>query len=286
MKRLIILLFAILISVLSFAQQKMTRVTLKSGTIVTGTIVEFNPSSHITLNVSGFETRIEMADVESVEAAPGEAAPSLGNDASIVSVESSNYPPVHIVEIGPYELELILVKGGQFSMGFDGRGSQKLRSEPVHEVILNDYYVNRYPLGKDLVTYLKSGKGDPDENYRSYSAKGWRDANKIAESLATVTGLPFQLISESQWEYMATTDAKSLLEVERNESNYCLDLFGEYIETARPIVDPTGPTRGSSHVVRFLDAAGPQVFGRESENKSLVSNVIRISVLASALFNN
>ncbi len=282
MKRVLLILIALTIGVICLAQQKQSRVTLKSGTVITGTIVEINPTSHIILNVAGFETRFEMSDIASIE----EASTITTTNEEILVTNPSNkviYPPVYKVEVGPYQLEMILVKGGKFKMGYDGRGSQDLRSEPVHDVILSDFYINRVPLKKDLVDYLKSGVEEQDTKGRSYSAKSWKDANKIAKLLATATGLPFRMITESQFEYVAVIDNNPLFEVEKYEVNYCYDWFDVYLDTGRAAVDPIGPGKGRSHVIRAFSASGSNIYGRSNEYDAKPAHSIRVTFPASAI---
>ena len=66
MKKLLILLFTIIPIVVS-AQEKISVVTLKSGTELKGVIKSIDPTDALTIVVSGIETTIKMADVTKVE---------------------------------------------------------------------------------------------------------------------------------------------------------------------------------------------------------------------------
>ena len=287
MKKLIFLLAALFAVITSSFAQTQTRVTLKSGAVVTGALVSFNPASHIILNVGGCDTTIDMKDVLSVEdnnpankplqSANVEVAASQGSEAQDSVPE---YPDSFIMRVGPYDIEMVLIRGGKFAMGYDGRGSMNMNSEPVHDVNLSDFYVNKEPITKDVVRYLE--KGDIEysgvKHYRPFS---WKNANRVSELLAIETGLPIQLISEAQWEYLATgNDAHSLI-VDNNEYNYCLDYRADYVKSSRPIVDPTGPISGSIHVKRsFRDPI--LMFSRNFNERIIDTPAVRITFPATA----
>lgn len=67
MKRLLITVFALLLSIICLAQQQVAKVTLKNGAVLTGQVSALDPTSHVKLIVGGFETKINMIDVTSIE---------------------------------------------------------------------------------------------------------------------------------------------------------------------------------------------------------------------------
>lgn len=278
MKKLLTFLSCLLVTFVGFAQQKTAKVTLNSGAVLTGVVVDINPTSHITLVIAGFETRVEMSDVASIEDIAVEGAAS---SSETVPASCQDYPSECIIEVGPYKLEMVLIKGAQFTMGFEGKGSRKMHSEPAHEVILSDFYINRFPLDGEVAAYLQSEDGGGKDKTGPFRAKNWEEANSIAEALKNKTGVPFGLITEAQWEYIALTEMRYLIREEKNESNYCYDWFGDYHSSGIPLIDPVGPPIGDSHVVRFWSKSGTELYIRRSWDNS--SRFIRVTVPAAKM---
>ena len=286
MKQILLLFIALFFLSPCFAQ-KQTRVTMKNGAVVTGILVSFNPTSHLILNVGGCDTRIEMKDVTSVEnGTVSEVPPETTLDSTSNGLKGDNidsmpdYPDFFIMRVGPYEVEMVLIRGGQFAMGYDGRGSLDMWSEPVHDVILSDYYVNKKPITEDVVGYLTNGRTEYT-GARYYSPRGWRRANSIAEALANETELPLGLITEAQWEYLATGNDIKLLKLDSNEYNYCFDFLSEYVYTSRPILDPIGPESGSRHVKRSFGESH-SVYDRKFDVSVFDHSAVRVTFPASA----
>lgn len=277
MKRFILLLLAFLLCLNASAQKTSGSVTLKNGTTLTGVITEIDPASHIKMNIAGVETTIKMQDVQSIE---GIAATVPAREEPKVA-ESSNLPETYMLKVGPYEIEMLLVRGGQFAMGYDGPGSRDMRSEPVHDVILSDFYVNREPIAEDIVNYLTKGTVEHSRN-RYYSPRSWKSANNIAQLLAKNTDIPVQLITEAQWEYIATGQEVHMLTLDLNECNYCFDFLDDYVFSSRPKVDPKGPQNGSTHVLRsFRDMS--KAASRALRSPSVFDHAaIRVTIPAAA----
>ena len=214
----VVLLFA---TALCFAQQKTAKVMLKNGTLFSGTITEIDPLSHVMIVIAGIETRIEVKDIESMEylATIGATHEQV---AVPVSEKNTDYPLEYTVKVGPYEIIMVLVKGGTFSMGYDGRGSLAMNSEPVHDVTLSNFYINVAPLDKKIVDYVRKGEEAKNASSFIYHPFGRKDANDVVERLAEITNLPLILITEAQWEYTATTQ-NGIFDLSNNETNYCFD---------------------------------------------------------------
>lgn len=290
MKRTICLLLVMLSFSLCFAQQKIARVTLKSGVTITGTVIELNPTSHLVIQVAGVNSRIEMGDVASIEDIASETTetntnPTKVSNAGPVVLDQGSYPASYILKVGPYDIEMVLVRGALFDMGYDGKGSLKKNSEPVHKVQLSSYYINKTPLSKDLVAYLKKGAENHSDKVRSYSPSNAKDALSIAEKLASSTKLPIDLITEAQCEYALISGITDALEMaEKYEMIWCKDFFADYSRTAQPQVDPIGPRDGRNHVMRNFAAKNDDVYNRYTVNPySNGASSIRVSILASKL---
>lgn len=280
MKRTLIILTLLLACVSLFAQQKTAKVTLKNGTSFSGVVTDFDPTSHVTIVIAGFEKKIDMADVESVEDLSA-SAPSLTmviDESSAKDDPEPDYPSTYTLKVGPYEIEMVLVKGATFSMGYDGPGSRTFFSEPVHSVKLSSFYINKDALSKEVASYLKESNNQSAKDSRYFSSS-WKDANEIVELIAKQTSLPIRLISEAEWEYTATTNVDFFSEMERN---YCLDYFSEYISNNTVQIDPVGPKTGSSHVTRIYSSSVDFLYNRNSK-AGLKKIAIRFTMPASCV---
>ena len=289
MKRILLVVTLLFATMLCFAQQKTAKVTMKNGTTITGSVVDFNPTSHITISIAGFKTEISMSEVLSVEEVASNqnlaSMPSSanGNDNYAV-VDDYPYPETYNLKIGPYDVKMLLVKGTTFSMGYDGNGSRAMDSEPVHDVTLTSYYVNAQPLSKDVVSYIKKGKENHSDTETGYHATSRRDAQQIVESIAEITKLPVTLITEAQWEYAAIHQS-GVFDFSKEEWNYCYDYYGSYSRNKTPEIDPTGPQAGNSYVIRLITKEPNQAHCRRETLMSGASTLyrIRISFSASAI---
>ena len=223
-------------SSIRFAQKILARIELNKGDTLIGPIIEITPASHIMIYVDDLETRIEMCDIQNIE--------GIATSSSISNKETGNvYPESCTLMFGPYEIEMALIPGATFSMGYDGHGSRAMSSEPVHDVTLSSFYVNVHPLENDLIDYL-------NDNENKTSLHLTESFFNSVESLAKMSSVPVKLITEAQWEFIATTDNLDKIDIAQDETNLCQDYFDEYRQSSIPPIDPKGPKLGSSYVIR------------------------------------
>ena len=274
MKRIATLLLGLFLCFVCYAQGT-TRVTLKNGTVLTGSIVEMNPTSHLILKIAGYDSKIDMKDVATIE--------EVGAPASPPQAVSQNYPDTYMLAVGPYQIEMVLVPGGTFMMGYDGPGSRNMHSEPVHEVLLSPYYVNRRPISKDVAKYLEDGIEKHGTKEKTYVPSSDQDAKGIAELISQKTHLPVTLITEAQCEYVFSSGNIDNLELKDYDIVYCHDSYAPYRTSPTPQVDPVGVLAGKSLVRRFFYAAGTDIYFRFGPDRLTMANTIRISFPASAI---
>lgn len=136
----------VMLTSLTISSQETPTVTvvLKTGTTITGNIKQFDPSSKIVLNVGGFDTTINMSDVSSVSNAAENT--NIANDVNSQTVNESalikGLPKDTVLNICGVDVKFILMSGGNFKYGYDGRGSMSMKSEPVHDVVISPFYVS------------------------------------------------------------------------------------------------------------------------------------------------
>ena len=133
---------------------------------------------------------------------------------------------------------MVYVKGGNYAMGDAGfykknvKGEKKfyywafgLDNKPAHKVILTSYSINKYlTTFAEYDTYTKITHqtptlaifllSNPIKTWRTgnYPAQGmsWYAAKAYCNWLGKITGLPFNLPTEAQWEYAARSRGKTI----------------------------------------------------------------------------
>jgi formylglycine-generating enzyme len=106
-------------------------------------------------------------------------------------------------------IELILVKGGCFEMGDVPRGRDTDRG-PAHNVCVSNFYMGKYEVTqKQWVTvmgnnpsFFKTGDNYPVEHI------SFVDAQVFLNRLKELTGKPYRLPTEAEWEYAARGGGK------------------------------------------------------------------------------
>jgi formylglycine-generating enzyme required for sulfatase activity len=107
--------------------------------------------------------------------------------------------------------EMCFVEGGTFTMGSDTSDAQA-DEQPLHEVTLSNYYIGqtevtqylwRIVMGSDNNPSTTKGDNLPVTNI------SWDNAQKFVQRLSEMTGKPFRLPTEAEWEYAARGGQKS-----------------------------------------------------------------------------
>jgi formylglycine-generating enzyme required for sulfatase activity len=122
----------------------------------------------------------------------------------------------------PFEPEMILIPAGEFLMGSDPQKDPHARSDeqPQHTLFLPDYAIAKTPVtNAQYALFLRASRHKPPRHWRVWRWKhrwpplgrknypvinvSWHDALAYCRWLAEVTGKPYHLPNEPEWEKAA-----------------------------------------------------------------------------------
>ena len=144
MKKVTTIFLLMLLPIIAIAQNKLTTVTLKNGMELRGTIKSIDLSEALTIVISGVETTIKMSDVAKIEEEKDKlpSVSQLSPSEKLIVTDTANYPESFVLDVYGTKIKMILVKGGEMNMGFDGDDSLDMKSEPVHRVKVTSFYIS------------------------------------------------------------------------------------------------------------------------------------------------
>ena len=261
MRKLFAALMMLLFTCFVFGQGKRVVVTLKSGVTITGQVKELVATDHVTLIVAGTESVISMSDVSSIETEDTEAPSQSGSvlpqpEKLIVGqhtiFDKKEYPDSLVFDSEGNRMVFLLVRGGSFTMGYDGRHSWAMATEPLHKVTLSSYYISKQCVTRGLASTLNQKKATKKQN-KAYMAKSWDKANEIVSALSNKLGHTFRLVTEAEWEYVSIMPQYENIFERDKHFEWCSDFYSEEYPKEEQI-NPTGPIKGKRHVIRSFDA--------------------------------
>ena len=193
-------------------------------------------------------------------------------------------------EVNGVPIQMQRVEGGSFVMGAtpDQHDPDTYTDKPAHLVFLSPYYMATTEVTNRLWRAVMSEKemlelsGYPEH---PVSFVSWHEAQRFVRRLDSITGMPFRLPTEAEWEFAARGGAKSkhyrfaggdvpdsigwlysvarnwthpvarkqpnelgLYDMTGNVAEWCQDLYGPYQLSTVP--DPCGADTGSFRIVR------------------------------------
>ena len=192
------------------------------------------------------------------------------------------------ITVNGVSFKMIAVKGGTFQMGATSEQGSDANSDEklVHNVTLSDYYIGETEVTQKLWdAVMGSNPSKFKGNKKPVESVSWNDCQEFITKLNQLTGKNFRLPTEAEWEYAARGGNKSKIykyrgsntigdvawyddnsnsrthDVKTKQSNelgiydmsgnvweWCQDWFGNYSSSSQ--TDPTGPSSGSSRVLR------------------------------------
>ena len=85
------------------------------------------------------------------------------------------------------------------------QGKGKTDEFPIHKVTLSDYYIGETEVTNELWSAIMGS--NPTTQFalakQPVNNVNWYDCQKFVNRLSSLTGLPFSLPTEAQWEYAA-----------------------------------------------------------------------------------
>ena len=253
MRTLLTIILLLLSIGIANAQTGQSKITLKNGTVITGVVKSIDPAGDVVISLSGENVNLKMSDVAKIEAIPENGNTITNTNVrkptpeDLVVTDHANYPETYDLKIGNETLKMVLVRGGDFNMGYDGEFSTLMDSEPVHRVGVTSFYMSETFVPINVVSEV-TGKSKKNGYYKVK----WRKATEIATKIADKVGLPVRLPLEAEWEYAACSDKQEILFEKCNKHEFCSDLFREEFQDLDYKIDPTGPKKGKlgKHAIR------------------------------------
>jgi len=110
-----------------------------------------------------------------------------------------------ILRVPEIDLEMVWVPSGTFMMGSPSGESGRYEYEgPVHRVTLDGFWIGKFAVTQSLYEEIMGKNPSRFEGEdRPVERVSWDDAMEFCGKLSSLTGKPFTLPTEAQWEYAA-----------------------------------------------------------------------------------
>lgn len=282
MKRYIIITLVCFVSFNLSAQTTQVKVTLKSGVVLKGELKDLNPTEYVVVRIAGVDSKITMDKVDSIENLNSEDKPQEAtietsdifdlNEIGKYSItDHSQRPESFELKWNGIVIKMLLVRGGAFNMGYNGKGSLRMDSEPMHRVYLSSYYISEYCINEETA-YKLLGLNKKVKN--RYYCDTWENAYQVVSKLAEQTQKPYRLLTEAEWEYASLMQNADEIWGTEKYLEWCSDYFAEFSPHSQ--TNPQGPAYGNRHVFRSYNS-GSNKWDRDPPSHGDVLNKTKLS---------
>lgn len=108
------------------------------------------------------------------------------------------------------EIEMVVVEGGTFTMGFDAHEAEHTYETPKHQVALSDYKIGKYEVTQALWEAVMGDNPSVFKGpYLPVENVSWYDVDLFIKKLNKLTGKHYRLPTEAEWEFAARGGNKS-----------------------------------------------------------------------------
>ena len=207
---------------------------------------------------------------------------------TVIVTQPTNNPPLDF-DIHGIGFRMIYIPQGIYAMGGTSeQGASAAGNEnPVHRVALSDYYIGETEVTRALWHAVMgyTPRVFDDDMQHPMADVSWEECQLFVAKLSEITGLPFRLPSEAEWEYAArgarrsrgykysgsnvlnrvawyrinsgdsthyvgkkTANEMGIYDMSGNVDEWCQDWYTDYSNDIQ--FDPMGPDEGLYRVVR------------------------------------
>ena len=119
-----------------------------------------------------------------------------------------------VFQVGEVSFKMQRVEGGAFVMGAtpDQYDEHTISDKPAHTVVLSPFYIAETEVTNELWHAVMPDRRFVEDWYdptQPITYVTWEDAQLFVHRLDSLTGMPFRLPTEAEWEYAARGGSKS-----------------------------------------------------------------------------
>lgn len=248
-------LIFLLSSIYGVADEGSTVIQLKNGTTIVGKLKSVN-SDKAVIEISGVIAEVPFSEIAEIRGDEQEETRDEKMNTDYCVLDEQDYPETLTLTIGGDKYRMRLIRGCYYYMGYEGRHSIRMRSEPIHRVNLSSFYVSEKVLAVKSLKGLAKIFPAPG----NLSVRYWNDnlLDKVLSAVVKEVGMPVRLITDAEWELVA----RKYPEIMTPEvPNLCAD----YLGSLRPEeqTDPLNSTsKEEGHIIRMFSTREDVLFDR------------------------